>query len=99
MPVAVVVGPLWCVHFSKVADIDRLLVILMHIIDESQVIVGVGMPCIDLSANLKVFYCHGILLLLEVSQAQVVLKLCVLCMELTGLLKGLDSLVIVVHLV
>ena len=91
--------PFWAVQLGCVADIDRLLVVLVHVVNEGEVVVGVRVLAIELGADLEVLYCKAILLFLEIRQAQIVLKLGVVGLEFAGFLERQARLVIEFHLV
>ena len=69
---------------------DRLLVDLVHVVQERQVLVRVRMPCIVLDALLEVFHSLTVHLNLEVRQPQVVLQLSVLRIEGLSLVERQD---------
>ena len=74
---------IWEVHLGGHAHSHCLLEVLVHVVYESQVIVDVLVPWVDFQAYLHVFIGHLIVLLLEVSETQVILKLSILWVELT----------------
>jgi hypothetical protein len=65
MPITVMIS-LGVVHLGFVANIYCLRVILVHIVNKSQVIVGEWMLWVDLSADLKMLDGHRVLLFFEV---------------------------------
>jgi hypothetical protein len=87
------------VEFGLVADLDGFSVVLVHVVDEGQIVVGVLVVGVDLDADLQVLIRHRVLFLFEVGQTQVVLQLGIFGVQLTGLLEGFDGLVVELHLV
>ena len=61
------------VHLGLVAYLDCLGVVLVHVVDESQIVVCVVVPWVYLDADFQVFVGHRVLLLFEVGQPEVVL--------------------------
>jgi len=99
MPVACVISPFWLESFCCFTNSDCFLIVLMHIVNESQVVIGIVMCLINLCAYFKMFNCHWIMFLLKVSEAKIVLQLGIIRINLTALLKSSHSLVIVSHLI
>ena len=89
----------WIVLLSLRACLDRLRVQLMHIIDERKVVVGVEMVRVEVRAELHVLHRRVVPCRLKVSQAQIVLKLRVISLELTRFLEGFESYGEVVHFI
>lgn len=71
----ITVVTLWVVLLGKLTHSHSLLIILVHVVQESKVIIGKGMLWIEKSALLKVIYCLVILLYLKVGKAKAVLQL------------------------
>jgi len=90
---------IWTIEFCCVAYVDGLLVVLVHVVDESQVVVGIGMLAVYLNANLKVLHCHWVALLFEVSQPKVILHLSIVSFKLARALEGKTRLVEELHFV
>lgn len=86
-------------QLGRVANVYGLLVVLVHVVNKGQVVVGVRVLSIQLRADLEVLHGQTILLLLEVGQSQVVLQLPVVRFDLAGFLEGKACLVVEFHLV
>jgi hypothetical protein len=87
------------VQLGAAADGDGLVVVLVHVVDEGEVVVGVPVGRVESDAALEMLDCQGVGLLLEVGQAEVVLHLRILRVELGRFLIGLDSRVVAASLV
>ena len=62
-------------HLGGVANIYSFLVVLMHIIYESQIIISEYIGGIHLGAELQMLYGKGILLIFEIRQPDVIMQL------------------------
>jgi len=63
------------IQFSRVTNVDSLLVILVHVVNKGKIVIGKRMLSINLNAYFKVLNGHWVTFLLEVRQTQVVLHL------------------------
>lgn len=89
----------WIVLARHRAGVYRLRVELMHVVDECEVVVCREVVRIEVGAELEMLDCGVVSCNLEVCEAEVVLELSVVGLELAGLLEGFEGLCVVVHLV
>lgn len=91
-----------------VAHVDRVVIVTVHIINKCQIIIGVLVCWVALYASLQVLHGEWILLVLEVSEAQVVLNLriflglaaiLIVGLQLITSLERLNRLLVVLHFV
>lgn len=88
MPVCAVSAPV--AFLGAATNSDRFLVDLLFVVQEGEIVKGVGMSWLELHATLQVFNGLGIGFDLKVSQTQIVLGLCVLLFEERCLFQSKD---------
>ena len=66
------------IQLGTIADVDGLMIILMHVVDKGKVVVGVPMSRVKLDARLEVLHSQSVRLFLKVGKAKIILDLGIL---------------------
>ena len=94
-----IVSALRIVHLGLVAYIYCLGVVLMHVVDECQIVISIWMFWVDLCADFEMLNSHSVLLLFKICKTEVVLELIVIGFKFACFLEGCNGVVVKFHFV